>query len=55
LSDCNIEISQNKSFRFKIEPKAKNIQFFGMNWVFDQFFVREEVKAEFKKKWNWLF
>jgi hypothetical protein len=46
---CNIGISQNNPFRFRTEPKAKNSQFLGLNWIFDQIFVREEVKAEFEK------
>ena len=46
---CNIGISQKNPFRFKSEPKAKHSQFLGLNWVFDQIFVRESVKTEFDK------
>ncbi|MGS2727906.1 hypothetical protein ACU8DI_15295, partial [Psychroserpens sp. BH13MA-6] len=38
---CHIGIKQNNPFRFRSEPKAKNSQFIGLNWVFDQIFVRE--------------
>ncbi|MCM4166057.1 MULTISPECIES: hypothetical protein [unclassified Arenibacter] len=46
---CHIGIKQNNPFRFKNEPKAKNSQFIGLNWVFDKIFVREPVKTEFEK------
>lgn len=46
---CHIGISQNNPFRFKSEPKAKNLQFLGLNWVFDQIFVHESVKMAFEK------
>jgi len=46
---CHIGINQNKPFRFRAEPKAINSQFLGLNWIFDQIFVREPVKAEFEK------
>lgn len=46
---CHIGISQNNPFRFSNEPKAKSSQFLGLNWVFDQIFVREPVKVEFEK------
>lgn len=46
---CHIGIKQNNPFRFRTEPKAKNSQFIGLNWVFDQIFVRQPVKVEFEK------
>ena len=46
---CHIGIRQNNPFRFRSEPKAKNSQFLGLNWVFDQIFVREPVKTEFEE------
>lgn len=46
---CHIGIKQNNPFRFRSEPKARNSQFLGLNWVFDQIFVREPVKSEFEK------
>jgi hypothetical protein len=45
---CNIGLRQKGEFRFKSEPKAKDSQFIGLNWVFDQIFVRQEVKDIFE-------
>ncbi len=47
---CNIGLKQKNEFRFRNEPKAKNSQFLGLNWVFDQVFVRQEVKDVFEKE-----
>lgn len=46
---CNRGKIQNKPFRFRSEPKAKHSQFIGLNWVFDEIFVREPVKSVFEK------
>lgn len=46
---CGVGKSQCKPFRFKSEPNAKNNQFLGLNWVFDQIFVRDVVKVEFER------
>ncbi len=45
---CNIGLKQKSEFRFRSEPKAKHSQFLGLNWVFDQVFVRQEVKDIFE-------
>lgn len=47
-STCNIGLRQKDEFRFRSEPKAKHSQFLGLNWVFDQVFVRQEVKDIFE-------
>lgn len=47
---CNIGLEQKNEFRFKSEPKAKHSQFLGLNWVFDQIFVRQIVKDVFEKE-----
>lgn len=49
-STCNIGLEQKSEFRLKNEPKVKNSQFLGLNWVFDQIFVRQEVKDVFEKE-----
>ncbi len=41
---CGIEKKQNNPFRFKNEPKKSDI--FGLNWVFDEFFVSHDVKEK---------
>ncbi|MCH1912426.1 hypothetical protein L9Z41_10875 [Leptospira noguchii] len=46
---CNIGKIQNHPFRFRNEPKTKHSQFIGLNWIFDQIFIREHVKNEFEK------
>ena len=45
---CNIGLKQKSEFRFRSEPKAKHSQFLGLNWVFDQVFVRQAVKDIFE-------
>lgn len=45
---CNIGLIQKDEFRFRSEPKAKRSQFIGLNWVFDQVFVRQKVKDVFE-------
>jgi hypothetical protein len=40
---CEIGKRQINPFRFKTEPKAKHSQFLGLNWVFDEIFLREEA------------
>ena len=45
---CHIGLKQKSEFRFKSEPKAKYSQFIGLNWVFDQVFVRQAVKDIFE-------
>lgn len=47
---CHIGLNQVKEFRFKAEPKAQHSQFIGLNWVFDQIFVRQPVKEIFTKE-----
>jgi hypothetical protein len=47
---CNIGLEQNNEFRFRSEPKAKHSQFLGLNWVFDQVFVRHAIKDVFEKE-----
>ena len=47
---CNIGLKQKDEFRFRSEPKAKHSQFLGLNWVFDQIFVRQIVKDIFEEE-----
>lgn len=47
---CNIGLTQKDEFRFAKEPHAKNNQFLGLNWVFDQVFVRQLVKDVFEQE-----
>lgn len=48
---CKIGLKQKDEFRFKSEPKIKNKhQFLGLNWVFDEIFVTQEVKDVFEKE-----
>jgi hypothetical protein len=47
---CGIGATQKAPFRFRSEPKAKHSQFMGLNWVFDQVFVREQVRNVFEKE-----
>lgn len=44
---CHIGLKQVDEFRFKSEPKAKHSYFIGLNWVFDQIFVRPPVEEIF--------
>jgi len=41
---CKIGKKQKSEFRFRSQPKAKHSQFLGLNWIFDEIFVREEAK-----------
>lgn len=45
---CNIGLEQKSEFLFRSEPKAKHSQFIGLNWVFDQIFVKQVVKDIFE-------
>ena len=47
---CHMGIRQISEFRFKSEPKAKHSDFIGLNWVFDQIFVREHVREILEKE-----
>jgi hypothetical protein len=47
---CAIGATQKAPFRFRSEPQAKHSQFIGLNWVFDQVFVREQVKSVFEQE-----
>jgi hypothetical protein len=47
---CHIGITQKDEFRFKSEPKAMDSQFLGLNWVFDQIFIRKPVQEIFRKE-----
>ena len=47
---CSIGLRQKDEFRFRSEPKAKHSQFLGLNWIFDQVFVRQVVKDIFEKE-----
>jgi hypothetical protein len=41
---CGIGGVQNAPFRLSAEPKASHSQFIQLNWVFDEFFLREEAR-----------
>jgi hypothetical protein len=47
---CSIGLQQKDEFQFRSEPKAKHSQFIGLNWVFDQIFVRQIVKDIFEQE-----
>jgi hypothetical protein len=47
---CGVDRVQIAPFRFKSEPKASRSQFLQLNWVFDEFFVRPEVRAVFEQQ-----
>lgn len=47
---CEFGKEQIAPFRFRTEPKASHSEFLGLNWVFDQIFVREIVKKVFEKE-----
>jgi len=47
---CHIGLRQVNEFRFKSEPKAQHSQFIGLNWVFDQIFIRQPVEEIFIKE-----
>jgi len=44
---CGIGKQQINPFRFRAEPKAKHSQFLGLNWVFDEIFIREQAIRQF--------
>jgi hypothetical protein len=44
---CGIGKVQKAPFRFRSEPKASRSQFLQLNWIFDEFFVRPDVKEAF--------
>jgi hypothetical protein len=45
---CGIDVFQDRPLRFRQEPKAKHSHFIGLNWIFDQIFVRLQVKEMLK-------
>ncbi len=45
---CGIGAKQNAPFRMRAEPKAAHSQFIQLNWVFDEFFIREEAIEGFR-------
>ncbi len=47
---CKIGKKLRNAFRFRSEPKAKHSQFLGLNWVFDEIFVRDVVKHVFEEE-----
>ena len=47
---CSIGLKQISEFRFRGAPKPLKKQITGLNWVFDQVFVREIVKAVFERE-----
>lgn len=42
---CGIGGVQKAPFRFRAEPKVDHSHFLQLNWVFDEFFVRPEVRS----------
>ena len=45
---CGIGGVQNAPFRLRAEPKAAHSQFIQLNWVFDEFFLRDEAREGFR-------
>ena len=45
---CGMGAEQNRPFRMKTAPKQKRSHFLQLNWVFEEFFVRPEVKSIFE-------
>jgi hypothetical protein len=43
---CGVGKKQENPFRFKSEPKARRRHFLGLNWVFDQIFIQDEIKEK---------
>ncbi len=43
---CGIGAVQNAPLRLRAEPKAPHSQFLQLNWVFDEFFIRNEAPGE---------
>ena len=46
---CGIGGVQNRPFRLQAEPKASHSQFIQLNWVFDEFFLREPAREGLQK------
>src|SRR5262245_24513230 len=44
---CGIGTVQRRPFRFRSEPRARHSHFLQLNWIFDEFFVRPEVRVVF--------
>ena len=49
-STCGIGNIQNAPFRLQSEPKQFNNQFWGLHWVFDAIFLRQEAKNILEKE-----
>jgi hypothetical protein len=47
---CGAGGVQRHPFRFRSEPKASHSQFLQLNWVFDELFVRPEVRDVFLRE-----
>jgi len=47
---CKNGLRQKDEFRFLTEPKATKIHLFGLHWVFDQVFIKTEVRDIFEKE-----
>lgn len=47
---CGAGGVQRHPFRFRSEPKASHSQFLQLNWVFDEMFVRSEVRDVFERE-----
>lgn len=47
---CGMGAVQRNPFRLRSEPKQKKSHFLQLNWVFDEFFVRSEVKNAFERE-----
>jgi hypothetical protein len=46
---CGVGAVQRAPFRFKAEPKARHSHFLQLNWIFDEFFVRADVREAFER------
>jgi hypothetical protein len=47
---CHIGLNQVYEFRFKSEPNPHHNHFIGLNWVFDQIFIRKPVEEILTKE-----
>jgi hypothetical protein len=47
---CGICPVQVCPLRFRSEPKQRHSQFLQLNWVFDEFFVRPEIRVAFERE-----
>lgn len=47
---CGIGITQKNEFYFKKNPLKNNKDFLGLTWVFDQIFIKENVKKIFENE-----